>query len=145
MKSKQVVGILVAGLTFIMVCISSALTKNLFKNTTENTFSSIFNDDKDGEEFDLPSKDYVGVVKVEGAMSDGGSSSEKLIDGQYCHRGLLNLIDSFIDDDENKGILLYVNSPGGTVNSADELYLKLMEYKENTKRPIYVYMAGQLA
>ena len=38
----------------------------------------------------------------------------------------------------NKGILLYVNSPGGTVYESDELYLKLKEYKEVTGRPVWL-------
>ena len=143
MKTKQIVGILVAGLTFVIVCLSSALTKSLFKDSTQNTWKSFFEELENESEFDLPDEDYVGVVKVEGSMSDGGTSSENLIDGQYCHRGLLNLVDSYMEDDNNKSILLYVNSPGGTVNAADELYLKLMEYKNETKRPIFVYMADE--
>lgn len=142
MKTKQIVGILVAGLTFIIVCVSSALTKSLFSDVTSTSWKSFFEDlEKDASE--LPDKAYVGVLKVEGAMSDGGTSSETLIDGQYCHRALLNLVDDYMEDSNNKAILLYVNSPGGTVNSADELYLKLMEYKTETKRPIYVYMADE--
>ncbi|MDE6850867.1 MAG: signal peptide peptidase SppA, partial [Lachnospiraceae bacterium] len=43
----------------------------------------------------------------------------------------------------NKGILLYVDSPGGTVYESDELYLRLMEYKENTGRPIWAHFASQ--
>jgi protease-4 len=45
--------------------------------------------------------------------------------------------------DKNKGILLYVDSPGGAVYESDEMYLKLMEYKEKTKRPIWAYFASQ--
>ena len=38
---------------------------------------------------------------------------------------------------------VYVNSPGGTVNAADDLYLKFKEYKAQTGRPIYVFMDEQ--
>lgn len=47
------------------------------------------------------------------------------------------------ESDKNKGILLFVDSPGGAVYESDELYLKLMEYKEKTKRPIWAYFASQ--
>ena len=107
MKTKQIVGILVAGLTFIIVCVSSALTKSLFSDVTSTSWKSFFEDlEKDASE--LPDKAYVGVLKVEGAMSDGGTSSETLIDGQYCHRALLNLVDDYMEDSNNKAILLYV-------------------------------------
>jgi protease-4 len=45
--------------------------------------------------------------------------------------------------DNNKGILLYVNSPGGTVYESDEMYLKLLEYKEKTGTPVYAYFASE--
>ncbi|MGN1266421.1 MAG: signal peptide peptidase SppA, partial [Dorea sp.] len=43
------------------------------------------------------------------------------------------------------GILLYVDSPGGTVYESEELYLKLQEYKEVTGQPVWVYMAHYAA
>ena len=50
-----------------------------------------------------------------------------------------------MDDSNNRGILLYVDSPGGTVYESEELYLKLKEYKETTGRPIWDYMAHYAA
>lgn len=43
----------------------------------------------------------------------------------------------------NKGIAIFINSPGGTVYEADEIYLALQDYKTKAK-PIYVYQ-GQIA
>lgn len=57
----------------------------------------------------------------------------------------MNYIDELMDDSNNKGILLYVDSPGGTVYESEELYQKLKEYKETTKRPIWDYMAHYAA
>ena len=39
--------------------------------------------------------------------------------------------------------MLYVDSPGGNVYESDELYLKLMEYKQETGRPIWAYFASE--
>ena len=50
-----------------------------------------------------------------------------------------------MEDENNKGILLYVDSPGGTVYESEELYDKLMEYKTVTNRPIWCYMAHYAA
>ena len=38
------------------------------------------------------------------------------------------------------GILLRVDSPGGTVYESEELYRKLVAYKEETGRPVWTYM-----
>lgn len=56
----------------------------------------------------------------------------------------MSYIDDLMDDENNAGILLYVDSPGGTVYESEELYDKLMEYKE-TGRPIWTYMAHYAA
>jgi len=42
-------------------------------------------------------------------------------------------------DENNVGLFLYINSPGGEMNASDTLYYKLMDYKTETGRPIYCY------
>ena len=54
------------------------------------------------------------------------------------------MIGSLMKDENNKGLFIYVDSPGGSVYEADELYLKLCEYK-TTGRPIYAYFAHMAA
>jgi protease-4 len=44
-----------------------------------------------------------------------------------------------------KGILLYIDSPGGTVTDADGIYRALMEYKKKYNIPIYAYVDGLCA
>lgn len=61
----------------------------------------------------------------------------------YNHDLYMKYIDKMIKSSSNKGIMLYVDSPGGTVYESDELYLKLEEYKEKTKRPIWAYFAQE--
>lgn len=48
-------------------------------------------------------------------------------------------------DDRVKAILLYINSPGGTVTDADGMYRALKEYKEKYKVPIIAYIDGLCA
>ena len=81
--------------------------------------------------------DLIDVIYVEGVIAEGEVA--------YNHAWTLNQIDRFTYDKTNKGIFLYVNSPGGGVYESDELYLKLMEYKELTGRPVYAYMAQTAA
>lgn len=81
--------------------------------------------------------DTIDVFYVEGTIESGGTS--------YQHNWTLNQIDDLMENENNKGIFLYVNSPGGGVYESDELYLKLKEYKEVTGRPVYAYMAQTAA
>ncbi|MBE6037396.1 MAG: signal peptide peptidase SppA [Clostridiales bacterium] len=86
--------------------------------------------------------DYVGVLYVEGTIQASNADALGNASG-YQHWYAMEAIEEMMADETNKGILLYVNTPGGAVYEADELYQKLMEYKETTGRPIYTYMANQ--
>ena len=83
---------------------------------------------------------YIGILHVEGTITTSSSSSDT-----YQQSWLLKQIDYMKDDTSNQGIMLYVNSPGGSVYASDELYLKLKEYKEETGRPVYSYFAETAA
>ena len=82
--------------------------------------------------------DYIGTVYVEGTIQEGSNDT-------YNHQYILNSIDAMMEDSENKGIILYVDTPGGSVYAADELYFKIKEYQEKTKRPVYSSMQSMAA
>ena len=50
--------------------------------------------------------DYIGVINIEGTISEDGSNT-------YNHEYILNSIDAMENDSENKGIILYLDTPGG--------------------------------
>jgi protease IV len=50
-----------------------------------------------------------------------------------------------LKDNRVKGILLSINSPGGTVNDADGIYRALLNYKSRYKVPIFAYTEGLCA
>ena len=73
----------------------------------------------------LPEEDFIGVINIVGEI--GASSSQSLTsDSSYNHELYFNYIFEIIDSDDNKVILLYVDSPGGAVYQSDELYHKIM-------------------
>lgn len=63
----------------------------------------------------------------------------------YDQQYLLDSIEEIMDNDYNVGLLLRIDSPGGAVYQIDELYLKLMEYKETTGRPVYAAVESYAA
>lgn len=93
-----------------------------------------------------PKEDYIGVVDVTGAIQEQ-TENNNIFTGQtgYQHDTTMDYIDYLIGDSNNKGILIYVDSPGGTVYESEELYDKLKEYKQVTNRPIWTYMAHYVA
>lgn len=57
----------------------------------------------------------------------------------YNQQFVLNQINEAKNDSDNKAILLMLNTPGGGVYECDEVHRKLLEYKQETERPIYAY------
>lgn len=85
---------------------------------------------------------YIGVLFVEGTIQSSSAAGSR---GTYQHDWLMTRIEDLMKDSNNKGLMIYVNSPGGSVYQTDELYLQLKEYKTRTKRPIYFYFGETAA
>lgn len=88
-----------------------------------------------GSIFSLPTGPYIAVVNITGTISEDDGES-------YNQAWLLDTIDTLTYDSTNRGILLYIDSPGGTVYESDEAYLALEKYKEITGRPIAAYIGS---
>jgi len=101
--------------------------------------SSIFTQDRDPRNFSGPASSYIARIRIVGEIGSGANRFASS-DTAYHHRWTMQTIDTLMGDSYNKGICLWLDTPGGTVYESDELYLKLMEYKEKTGRPIYAYM-----
>lgn len=80
-------------------------------------------------------KEYIAALYVEGVIEAANSS--------YNQKWLLSTINNLKNDPNNVAIAMYVNSPGGAVYQADEVYFALKDYKKAGKK-LYVYM-GPLA
>ncbi len=108
------------------------------ENFEKLDISSINSLNKKGKKDALPkyTHDYIARIDIKGTIQEKNET--------YNQAWLLDTIDCLINDDKNKGLFIFVDSPGGTVYEADELYLKLCEYKESG-RPIYAYFAHMAA
>lgn len=82
------------------------------------------------------------ILRVYGTIQSGNKGEAK---SGYDHEAMISYIDELIEDDSNKGIFLDIDSPGGTVYASDEMYLKLMDYKVKTGRPIQAYFRSMAA
>lgn len=97
----------------------------------------IFNKKEDISEIGTFKKEYIAVLKIEGTI-------EKM-NQTYDQDWFLSTLAELQDDNLNKGLMLFINSPGGTVYEADEMYLALLDYKKNTGRPVWAYFGSMAA
>ena len=142
MKNKQIIGLVVAGAVFIVTGVTSVVTNTLSAKTLADDVTTMLAGDM---EFDPPGDDYIGVVNVVGTIQEQTQSSVLDTASGYQHNTTMDYINNLMNDSDNKGILLYVDSPGGAVYESEELHDKLIEYKETTGRPIWTYMAHYAA
>ncbi len=81
-------------------------------------------------------KQYIAALYIEGTIEEANNS--------YNQKWLLETISNLKNDSKNQGLAIYVNSPGGAVYQADEIYLALQDYKTSGKQ-IYVYQGPMAA
>lgn len=142
MKKKQIAGLVIAVVLFIAVGVSSVLTNTFSQKLLNESVAAALTD---VQVTDAPSEDYIAIVRVEGTIQEQTEAGPFDIQSGYLHTDTMNYIDDLMADENNKGILLYVDSPGGTVYESVELYDKLEEYRAYTGQPVWVYMAHYAA
>lgn len=147
MKKKQWAGLALAVVIFMLTGAASMIVSSSVKNTVNHfksprIFSRIGFSSENRSDVSMD-KEYVEVINVEGTIQAAPTLDIMGNYSGYDHEFVMECIDSASKDGMNVGIVLKINSPGGTVYEADELYLKLMDYKKRTKRPVWVYMENE--
>jgi len=79
-------------------------------------------------------------LNVHGVIGD-----PKTIDSKIVQNALLDSRIGTFKSNRVKGILLHMNTPGGTVVDADNIYRMLKQYKERYKVPVFAYVDGLCA
>jgi signal peptide peptidase SppA len=67
------------------------------------------------------------------------------LDSESIEHVLLDSRSGNFKDNRIKGILLHMNTPGGTVVDSDNIYRMLKTYKERYKVPVFAYIDGLCA
>lgn len=92
----------------------------------------------------LPQEPYIATLYIEGSIASGNVDYFGGALG-YQHQWTLDKVDEMKEDQNNKALILFVDSPGGGVYESDELYLKIKDYQEETGRPVYAYFGSMAA
>lgn len=83
------------------------------------------------------SSPYIGELYIQGTIGEESTS--------YNQDWILNQISEMKKSRSNKGMILYINSPGGSVYQSDEIYCAIKDYQKTTKRPVYSYYSEYAA
>ena len=132
MNKKQKSGLFVLITIAVVACAFAVMNVITFVSGSSVSYGNI----KNGINFSLKTgKGYIAALYIEGVIQPENQN--------YNQKWLSDTIRKLKNDKNNKGIAIYINSPGGTVYEADETYLLLQDYR-TTGRPVYAYQ-GQLA
>ncbi len=81
------------------------------------------------------------VIDVAGEI---GAGDTLLSSATYDHDWTMKTMDKLSKSKFNKGLLIRIDSPGGSVYTSDEIYDAIKAYKK-TGKPVYVYMESMAA
>lgn len=85
------------------------------------------------------SGDHLAVLIAEGSIVNGDAKIATIADRTY-----VKLIDQLIDDESVKGIVLRINSGGGSSSASENIHHAIERFKA-TGRPVYVSMGNAAA
>ena len=86
----------------------------------------------------------IALINLQGVISESEASSTSLSTA-YNHQAFLQQIEDAFSQDDIKGVIIQMNSPGGGVYESDEAYHRLMQLKAKYKKPLVIYMGQQAA
>ena len=145
MNGKRWAALGIAAVLFF-VSIAVGVSTTLFTADTENIIDELFASESAFYEEVIEGDDYsnvIAVFDVEGTIQDTGEAS-LLSSATYNHRAFMDKLKMAEENDDIKGIILRVNSPGGGVVESAEIYDKILDIKK-VKKPVYVSMGSMAA
>lgn len=144
--SKRVIAMIIAAVLFILGTsvsfFTSAVTTNFSKSFEEAT--NMKNDELSTTVLEgTDGANQIARVEVDGVIQDTGVPG--LFDeAGYNHTKTLQTLDQIKDDDNIKGLMLVVNSPGGGVYESAEIHDAIKAIKKSGKK-VYVTMKNMAA
>lgn len=144
--SKRVIAMIIAAVLFILGTsvsfFTSAVTTNFSKSFEEATHMK--NDELSTTVLEgTDESNQIARVEVDGVIQDTGVPG--LFDeAGYNHTKTLQTLEQIKDDDNIKGLMLVVNSPGGGVYESAEIHDAIKAIKKSGKK-VYVTMKNMAA
>ena len=147
MNGKRWAALGIAALLFF-VSIGVSIATTLFTADTGKIFDKFFPTEGGFSEEVVEGDDVfnkIAIFDVEGTILDTGDQPSLLSGAStYNHRSFLAKLDMAAKDNDIKGVILRINSPGGGVLESAEVYDKILKVKAAGK-PVYVSMGSMAA
>jgi protease IV len=130
-----VIGIIL-GIVLIFFCLMMFSTPDIYPPRS----SLVIAPDASGNRDLLPQTAPV-ILKLDitGVIGQGDLTTAKVQNSLFDSR------DGMLAHNRVKAILLYINTPGGTVDDANGIYRILLDYKQKYQIPIFAYVQGMCA
>lgn len=147
MNKRRWVAIIIAVVMLVFSIVSSSITQKSENKKQMGQINELLygNDDvqEQVEEAGTSDQKIVELV-VEGTIVDDGTSG-LFSSGGYNHESFMKQLAAIKADPQVKGILLEINSPGGSVYETAEITRALKDIQKDKKIPIYATMESQAA
>ena len=124
------------GLIVLVLITILAITVPVARNITASKVSFSGSNSGARVQFHSSLKTYIAELYITGTIQEKNS--------EYNQEWLLKTISFLKNDEKNLGIILFIDSPGGTVYHADEAYIALLDYKSTGKK-LYAYFGSMAA
>lgn len=141
MNKQDKKGVITLCVIIFVVIVAVTVSTILMNRKNDNSYSSvttevIVSDGNENVDRSSYKKEFIAALYIEGTIEDANS--------QYNQKWLMDTIKSLKKNNRNVALAIYIDSPGGGVYQADEVYLALQDYK-TTGRPIFVYQGPMAA
>ncbi len=145
--NKRIVASIIAASILLIAIAFQSVSFFMNQSISENTTSMFSVSQKPEEQIIEQGSTANRIVQLEvngTIINNPGSGSNPFGSGGYQHEQFLKKLEAIKKDDSIKGVLLYVNSPGGGVYESAQIHDQLLEIKKAGKT-IYVSMGGMAA
>lgn len=117
-------------------------TKRLRTISLSNYISAGYDDDK--RTFDK--ENGIAIVYASGAITTGAADESPFADDEGIKsRTLVKHLRKAADNKKVKGIILRIDSPGGSVIASEEIWAAILDIKKRTGKPVYASMSDVAA
>jgi len=125
----------------LVLCIAAIPVGLLGRQSTENPKAELSTDSIDSD-LAMPFADRIQMIRLSGLIIDKQDTS--LMSSGDSASSAIKYLRKAVADPHVKGVLLRINSPGGTVPTSQELNSEVMALR-NKQKPIVAYMTDMAA
>ena len=145
MSKRQWIWLFVAVAVFVLAGVTSVAMNTWARRGTADMYETMlsgFSVDSGAFEPTFPDEPFLAKLDIEGTIMEDSAGGLVAAATDFDLDYILDYIDRLTECESNVGIVLFIDSGGGEMKASDEVYLKLLDYKAATGRPVYAYFDG---